>query len=117
MGLAQRHDRSFAEALEDITDGFIEDGTLGAIHLPGGLFFFYCGFSSRGHVLLSKYKCKGQICVFGKYSTDVLSVKVKKSVRCQVCYFLGVAVGEGVRKYNLGAGGVATWNPPSPWNL
>ncbi len=79
MSLPKRHDRSFAEALEDITDGFIENGTLGTVYLSSGLFFFYCGFSSRGHVLLSKYKCKGQICVFGKYSTDVLNVKVKNS--------------------------------------
>lgn len=74
-----------------------------------------------------KYKCKGQICVFGKYSTDVLSVKVEKRVVGRVLevlvvneknrYLYGVAVGDGVKKYSLGAGGVVTSNPSSPSNV
>ena len=47
-----------------------------------------------------------------QYSTDVLSVKVeKRTVRGP---YFGLAVGDGVKKYSLGAGGVETWNPSLP---
>jgi hypothetical protein len=58
MGLPKWHDRAFAEAFENIADGFVEDGALCTIYITILLkFFCYGGFRfSRGHVLLSKYK-------------------------------------------------------------
>lgn len=68
MGLPKRHDRAFAEALENITNGFIENSAFCTIHVTILIkFFCYGGFCfTRCHFLISKYKCKGQICVFGK---------------------------------------------------
>ena len=44
MRFAKFHDGTFAIALEDVADGFIEYGLFAAVHFRGGGFFgSFCG--------------------------------------------------------------------------
>jgi hypothetical protein len=42
-GFAQAHNGTIAVAFEDVADGFVEHGALGAIHVAIGLLFLHCG--------------------------------------------------------------------------
>jgi len=50
VGFAETHDGTVAVAFEDVADGFVEHGALGAIHVSGGLFVTGGGRRFTSHV-------------------------------------------------------------------